>query len=364
MIMTTARPASIFRFLARAAVLAVPLLACVLASDVYAQGRSYSVFNERDEARGARGAAPSQALSRRQRLCQYYERQLAASWVQGRRPDYELAPLREKISKADARYNALRAQADRYKCYTSFLIFGTQLRNTRRCHRIDRQLKAAERLLERLQRRRQAILRPRSDSGRRAQIIQKLAENRCGPQYQREARRNSFFWWGDDDSYDRGDRQAYGADISPYATYRTMCVRLCDGYYFPISFSTLSSRFPQDEIICQNKCAAPAQLFIYRNPGEDVEQMVSWEGGVSYQSLENAFLYRKKFVKGCSCKASEYLAENDRPDDGKVQGGQNAQPVQEATGAQAPGPRKDLSSAPATASEQLAHSAPPAAEKP
>jgi hypothetical protein len=41
-----------------------------------------------------------------------------------------------------------------------------------------------------------------------------------------------------------------------------MCVRLCDGFYFPVSFSTLGSRFPEDEAKCKDQCAAPAELFV------------------------------------------------------------------------------------------------------
>ncbi len=284
-----------------------------------AQGRSYSTFQDRanrfqdrrpaydhwsnPRQRSAR-AYPGETLSRQQRICQHYERLLASNWVAGRRPNYELPKIEEEIAQLDESYNKLRAQADRHKCYTDFFIFGKQLRNTRRCRRLDKQIKRVEQRLARLQAKRKAMLRPREDTSRRAEIIRKLAQNRCGAQYEREAKRYSFFWWGDDSSYD--NESGYGAEISPYATYRTMCVRLCDGYYFPISFSTLPSRFPQDDMICQQKCAAPAQLFIYRNPGEDIENMISWEGAIPYQSLENAYRYRRTIVKGCSCKPSEY----------------------------------------------------------
>ena len=34
----------------------------------------------------------------------------------------------------------------------------------------------------------------------------------------------------------------------------TLCVRTCDGYYFPISFSTTQDRSPEDERTCQAMC--------------------------------------------------------------------------------------------------------------
>src|SRR6266540_3435428 len=37
---------------------------------------------------------------------------------------------------------------------------------------------------------------------------------------------------------------------SPYArTYRTLCVRTCDGYYFPISYATNRSHFKTDAAV-------------------------------------------------------------------------------------------------------------------
>jgi hypothetical protein len=33
-------------------------------------------------------------------------------------------------------------------------------------------------------------------------------------------------------------------------TFRTVCVRTCDGYYFPISYSTVPNRFTDDQNTC------------------------------------------------------------------------------------------------------------------
>ena len=92
----------------------------------------------------------------------------------------------------------------------------------------------------------------------------------------------------------------------PFATYRTLCVRLCDGYYFPVSFSTLPNHFQRDAEVCQSQCAAPAELFYHQNPGGAVEQMVSVSSQQPYTNLKSAWRYRKEFVAGCSCKAAEY----------------------------------------------------------
>ena len=87
-----------------------------------------------------------------------------------------------------------------------------------------------------------------------------------------------------------------GGDGAPAGTYRTVCVRTCDGYYFPISYSTVPNRFADDQRACQRQCpAAEAVLYSYRNPGEDINQAVSLNGQ-PYTELPNAFRYRKEFI--------------------------------------------------------------------
>jgi hypothetical protein len=104
------------------------------------------------------------------------------------------------------------------------------------------------------------------------------------------------------------------------ATYRTICVRMCDGYFFPVSFSTLPSHFPQDADACTNKCAAPTELYYYPNPGGTVEQAVALKSQEAYTKLKVAFRYRKEFVNGCSCKEAEYVPASGTPDK-KAEGG-------------------------------------------
>jgi hypothetical protein len=87
-----------------------------------------------------------------------------------------------------------------------------------------------------------------------------------------------------------------------YGTYRTLCVRTCDGYYFPISFSTLPDHFAIDQQVCQQMCpGADVSLYIHHNPGEDVDAMVSATAGVPYTALPTAFRYRTSYDPSCSC---------------------------------------------------------------
>ena len=70
--------------------------------------------------------------------------------------------------------------------------------------------------------------------------------------------------WSDEGDAPRGPGNQFGN--LPFATYRTLCVRLCDGYYFPVSFSTLPNHFQRDAELCQSRCAAPAELLLPPKP--------------------------------------------------------------------------------------------------
>ena len=85
-------------------------------------------------------------------------------------------------------------------------------------------------------------------------------------------------------------------------TYRTMCVRLCDGYYWPVSFATGTEHFGRDAETCTRSCGGPVALYYYPNPGGELEEMVSLNGQ-PYKSLGTAFLYRAAYDASCKCRA-------------------------------------------------------------
>lgn len=94
--------------------------------------------------------------------------------------------------------------------------------------------------------------------------------------------------------------------------YRTVCVRTCDGYYFPISFATSRQGFYKDANSCRAACGQEAQLFYHSNKSGDASEMVDLSGR-PYVSLPNAFKYRKKLVEGCKCKPEPWAqSELDR----------------------------------------------------
>ncbi|HLZ02030.1 MAG TPA: DUF2865 domain-containing protein [Bradyrhizobium sp.] len=151
---------------------------------------------------------------------------------------------------------------------------------------------------------------PDRDSQRRSVLIA-LAQNNCGPQYANAAAAaapagpgsffNNLFGGNNNNNSNPGAPGTPGIDDS--STYRTVCVRTCDGGYFPISFATPPSRFADDERTCKAQCpATEAELYAYRNPGEDINQAVSINGQ-PYTALPNAFKFRTEFNPSCACKA-------------------------------------------------------------
>ncbi len=89
--------------------------------------------------------------------------------------------------------------------------------------------------------------------------------------------------------------------------YRTLCVRTCDGYYFPISSSTNRSRFKIDEAVCQSMYGgAPAELFTHFN-GSPSDTAVSLKGEPIMAST-NAFAARHFFSGSCQAQLHRGLA--------------------------------------------------------
>ncbi len=109
---------------------------------------------------------------------------------------------------------------------------------------------------------------------------------------------------------DEAPAAAQGNDgrVTDAATYRTMCVRLCDGYYWPVSFATLKDNFERDEKTCTQSCRSSAALYYHPNPGGEVEDMVSLRG-LPYKDLATAFLHRTTYDANCKCRPHPWEAE-------------------------------------------------------
>jgi hypothetical protein len=106
----------------------------------------------------------------------------------------------------------------------------------------------------------------------------------------------------------RPNPYTFKARTNPNMSYRTFCVRECDGFYYPLSEASTPGSFLADEAKCQSSCSSPAKLFYSAIPGADAGAMVALTGE-RYGELANAFRYRSEYVDGCACKPKPWTAE-------------------------------------------------------
>jgi hypothetical protein len=264
---------------------------------------------------GAAGIALAQE-SDQQIRCMQLQQELAGAQGGGGGRD-ALPGIEQQIQEANRVLQGTQAAMEDAGCFESFFIFGRGLVRSPKCLKMNDRMEDARHQLDQLQDQHQAILGGGGNRRRQAELQDALARSGCNGQAPQQARRSGggglFNWFGGGDSGGEGGSEETqpGSDmsisrsISPNAPYRTVCVRLCDGFFYPISYSTYSSRFSQDVTQCQQNCAAPAELYVYRNPGGEIEQAISLNGS-PYKDLPVAFKYRKSYTPGCSCKEAEY----------------------------------------------------------
>ncbi|MEQ8824096.1 MAG: DUF2865 domain-containing protein [Filomicrobium sp.] len=95
-------------------------------------------------------------------------------------------------------------------------------------------------------------------------------------------------------------------------TFRAVCVRLCDGYYFPIATSTTPDQFSRLSSQCESRCGSPARLYVYPIDGGSPAEMRDLEGN-AYLTLANAFRHHTGYSPQCTCRAQPWTdAAKDR----------------------------------------------------
>src|SRR5580692_1806769 len=246
-------------------------------------------------------------------MCPRLETQLASIDRGGADPakDEQIRRYQDSAARQQAELDRVTSQARRMGCESSgfFSLFNGQ---NAQCGPVNNQIQQMranlDQITSNLERLRTGLGGGERESQRRS-VLMALAQNNCGQQYanalqqqQQQSGPGNFLnnLFGGNNNYSPVPPDA-GA---PSGTYRTVCVRACDGGYFPISFATVPQRFADDEKTCKALCpATEANLYAYRNPGEDMNQAVS-VSGQAYTSSPNAFRFRQEFNPTCSCKAA------------------------------------------------------------
>jgi hypothetical protein len=112
-------------------------------------------------------------------------------------------------------------------------------------------------------------------------------------------------------------------------TLQTVCVRTCDGGFFPISSNASPTNFARDAQVCSMMCPGmETQLFYHDVGSQESGEMISATDGTSYQDHPFSYQYRKSpagGTKACGCNFPAYYQEMMRREnasaapDGKAQ---------------------------------------------
>ena len=101
-----------------------------------------------------------------------------------------------------------------------------------------------------------------------------------------------------------------GANSVSLKTYRTLCVRTCDGFFWQMSYAVPKLALGFDSNACEASCSSEAKLFVTENkPGEigaDSPQSTTDLNGEPYSKLPNAYRYRRDYIPGCGCHANPW----------------------------------------------------------
>ena len=89
--------------------------------------------------------------------------------------------------------------------------------------------------------------------------------------------------------------------VHAHAGSYAVCVRTCDGSFFPVSYSGAGSRADSLEDVCRALCPN-ADMALYSFPfGGTIEEAAS-PTGEPYADLPNASKFEKTFDPNCSCR--------------------------------------------------------------
>jgi hypothetical protein len=280
-------------------------------------------------------AFPADAASR---ICRQLQSELAGASA-GRGQSRMVGKYDDAIDRQRGQIDKARGQARRAGCF--FSLFGS---NVSQCARLNAAIDRMGGNLDKLRERRAKFAG--GGSGRdRQRILARLDANGCNdapaakPQATADAvgdhgSPGNFQSLPDADEPDASgagdDRLALGNDdgagrvrrvlnqqpgmpiqIPPPAQatgeYRTMCVRTCDGYFFPMSNAATLGDFQRDQENCESSCpGADMQVFYSHGLDGDSADMTSASTGEPYSKLPTAYLYKRTdmSVPQCGCHAT------------------------------------------------------------
>ena len=123
-------------------------------------------------------------------------------------------------------------------------------------------------------------------------------------------RTDTFIPLGGGEEADPRDGLPRADMLSPVST---MCVRTCDGGFFPISSNATSVDFGRDAQTCARMCPGIETELFYRNvTSTEASNMISVATGTPYSAMKNAFAYKNRVPgekSACACNLTAYYDE-------------------------------------------------------
>lgn len=275
----------------------------------------------------------SDAMSAGSRICRQLEAELTSG---GGRSSALVARQDSAIAKQREQLHLARKRSRSAGC--GFSLLGGSVA---KCGAVNAKIERMERNLDALQRKRETLAGGRSGRSR-TKIMAALNANGCRDEQTAERRlprgvdsnRNLFNRLFGGGIRQRGTLEELGDDggeneeasirrlpgsregnwinedghirfAPPAGEYRTLCVRTCDGYFFPMSNASSPVDFDRDQKNCETSCpGTDVQIYYHQTTSEESADMISLASGAPYADLPTAYLYKQPGTpspQGCGC---------------------------------------------------------------
>lgn len=233
------------------------------------------------------------------------------------------------ISRQNLELRRARNERRRMGCSGgSIIVIGGS--NEAACESMAREIAGMEMNLEQLKARRRGALEGNAGDDSRRRLLASLAVNNCGDADvtplqvavpEAETHRNIL-----KDLPPIGSTLEAGAGMTtfmlpgalPAGGLRTLCVRTCDGAFFPISSNARPADFQRDAESCSARCpGTETELYYHSLATQEAGEMVSALTGEPYISLPTAFAYRTRDLDApggqCGCMPARADKEAEAP---------------------------------------------------